>query len=550
MKSRESIFDEVVMHIEYGDNCGSGVLIPTRNQKWLCVLTAHHVMSYAKEIRYEDLKVRRYKNNHFEEVGLSWDQYFFDQEMDIAIIIAEYQEAYLLPVATLHEDDLMYMCGFPEVLKNSRRVKRYALEGKIKGISQEELIASISDYLGTYESSEIDSLYRYSGSGIFSTLDDGLVLAGIETEALTDEAVYHSVRNVSISYIENLIYEHMQDVFERKTEIFDHRDIAMQIKKSNAYPQVLCPVLDVCLQEHSVDELKRQYLAGINAHPDHIRNDIDIKRPFWLRQIKEHFNLNNVVIIKGASGQGKSTLAYRFLMDYYFEDQIVLVRKISNESDIGVAITSLRRIQSEDEIALFYDVQPGDTKWAVFVEDFVKYGKEFHGKLLIAIRQEDYNRIHFDKSSFMVSEIDLQLSETEAFELYQRYRSSEYISFADSWSKFGGRGPLMEYIFMLNHSETLVERIRGQIERIEDTEDSDEWLSILEVVALAGKHNHRLNLERLFGILSCRNQRKLLQRFQKELFIRVSSDGKYIECLHIVRAEILFRVLRDSMGFN
>lgn len=550
MRSRGSVFDEVVLYIEYGDTCGSGVLIPTLNQKWLCVLTAHHVLENAKELRFEKLNVKRLRKNQFEDVDLIWKQYFFDKEMDIAVLMAEYQEAYDLPVATLHEDDLMYMCGFPGILHDNERVKRFTLEGKVKEVSQEDLITSINDPLGTYESSEIDSLQCFSGSGIFASFGDGLVLAGIETEALTNDAAFHSVRNTPIAYIEKMIYAHMQDRFGQKTAVFGHRDISMQIKKSKAYSGIVCPLIDFRSQNQSVAELKKQYLAGINAHPDHIRNDFDFRRTHWLGQIKEQLDQSNIVIIKGASGQGKSTLAYRFLLDNYSEDQIVIMRKISNESDIGIAIKSLCQIQSENEVALLYDVQPGDTKWADFIEDLVKYGKEFYGKLLVTIRQEDYNRTKFDKSMFMVGEIELQLSEAEALELYQRYKSSDYISFADSWSKFGGHGPLLEYIFMLNHSETLTERIRGQIRRIEDTENSDEWIEILEVIALAGKHNHRINFERLFRLLPCRNQRALLQRFQKELFIKVSKEGKYIECLHIVRAEILFHVLRENIGFD
>ena len=550
MLNKESIYDEVVLRIEYGNNCGSGVLIPTHNRKWLCVLTAHHVLGYEIEIAFDRLIVQRYKDHHFEKIELFWTDYFFDSDIDLAVLIAEYQDAHELPVSMLREDDLIYMCGFPENLQTSRHIKRYGLEGKVKSTNREELIASIKDTLGTFESPEIDSLKGYSGAGIFSSCGNKLVLAGIETEALSYDAAFHSVRNVSIYQIEKLIYAHKQDCFEKPTEIFEHRDVTTQIIKSEAYFQILRPIIEFHSQHQSTDVLKAQYLAGINAHPDHIRNGFDIRRTYWIKQIEEEFNQNNVVIIRGASGQGKSTLAYRFCFDYYPEDKIVCVKRILNWGDIEKAVTSLKQVQLDDEFVLIYDVQPGDMEWADFIEEFVKYGKELHCKLLVTIRQEDYNRTHFDKSRFMVSEIELQLTEKEAMYLYERYKSSNYLSFMDSWTKFGEGGPLMEYIFMLNHSESLVERIRGQISRIEDTDDADEWISILEVIALTGKHNHMINLERLFTVLPCRNTRKLLQQFKKELFIKISSDGNYIECLHAVRAEIMFRVLREEMGFD
>ena len=470
--------------------------------------------------------------------------------MDIAIIVAEYQDIYELPVAMLYEDDVVYMCGFPQVLQDSKYVNRFCLEGKVKISNREELITTISDAIGTFDNSEIDTLKCYSGAGIFSSFGKGLVLAGIETEALTKDVAFHSVRNIPISYIEELINAHIADGFKQQPDVFEHRDITMQLKNATSYPRILVPITEMS-QNQSVEEMRNQYFAGINAHPDHIRKNFDIRRPYWIEQLSKHFCRYNVVIVKGASGQGKSTLAYRFLMDRYSEEQILCVKKILNESDIETAMMSLREIRSEKEIVFFYDVQPGDMFWAKFVEDFIKHGQNLQRcKLLIAIRQEDYNRTHFDRSSFMVSEIDLKFSKKEAMGIYDRYKSTNYLSFEDSWVRFGENGPLMEYIFMLNNSVTLVERIRGQIGGIEDTDDADEWIGILEAIALAGKHNHRLNLSRLFTVLPCRNRNKLLERFKKELFIKVSSEGNYIECLHVVRAEILFRVLRERFLFD
>ena len=53
---------------------------------------------------------------------------------------------------------------------------------------------------------------------------------------------------------------------------------------------------------------------GINASPDHIRSGCDLRRGRWLDEIKGRFLKNNIVLIKGASGQGKTTLAYRYLI--------------------------------------------------------------------------------------------------------------------------------------------------------------------------------------------------------------------------------------------
>lgn len=58
---------------------------------------------------------------------------------------------------------------------------------------------------------------------------------------------------------------------------------------------------------------------GIDARPDHIRNNLDIYRKKWINNIKSAYKEKNVVLIRGASGQGKSTLAYRYLLDNFSE---------------------------------------------------------------------------------------------------------------------------------------------------------------------------------------------------------------------------------------
>ncbi|MFZ2539494.1 MAG: hypothetical protein WAX04_11420 [Oscillospiraceae bacterium] len=67
------------------------------------------------------------------------------------------------------------------------------------------------------------------------------------------------------------------------------------------------------------DELSKEYKVGINAHPQHIRNGLDIVRGEWINKIQGCFKNNNIVILKGASGQGKSSLAYRYLIDNYLD---------------------------------------------------------------------------------------------------------------------------------------------------------------------------------------------------------------------------------------
>lgn len=54
------------------------------------------------------------------------------------------------------------------------------------------------------------------------------------------------------------------------------------------YGQTLIPIYDYCRgTDH--DTMKREYQLGIDAHPQHIRESLDIIRPYWLSLIENGF---------------------------------------------------------------------------------------------------------------------------------------------------------------------------------------------------------------------------------------------------------------------
>jgi len=59
--------------------------------------------------------------------------------------------------------------------------------------------------------------------------------------------------------------------------------------------------------------LRDQFQQGMSTRYEHILADCDIQRHRWLERINAGFVKASVVIVRGASGQGKSTLAYRWL---------------------------------------------------------------------------------------------------------------------------------------------------------------------------------------------------------------------------------------------
>ena len=295
-------------------------------------------------------------------------------------------------------------------------------------------------------------------------------------------------------------------------------------------------------------DLALQYKMGANAHPQHIRNKLDIIRDEWLAEIHSYFkNNNNIVIVKGASGQGKSSLAYRYLINNFLENYFFVIEKVLDSQqaiDIVAALNVLSASKSGD-IIVYMDVYPYDKEWLWIVEEINKRGIKL--KLLLTIREEDFNRSDIDFNKTESKVIELNFNESEARKIFDKYNSPSFLNFEQAWERFGETGPFMEFMYLLNQADTLKNKLQSQISQIINNESqADERLNILQVICYIGKNSLKINLQRLLKELPCNQTRKMLLQFEKEYFIRISSDNQYIESLHAVRAEILYEILKQN----
>ena len=171
-------------------------------------------------------------------------------------------------------------------------------------------------------------------------------------------------------------------------------------------------------------------------------------------------------------------------------------------------------------------------------------------RLLVTVREDDYNSSNISRGSVSYEEISLELYEDEAREIYSQYEQNTFISFDDLWKTFGNGGPLLEFIYLINHSMTLEAKINNQITRIDSEIDEREWFNVLAVIAIAGQYDLSIKLDVLFEKIKLKNASKLLQQFEKEFFVKISDNGERIKCLHSVRAHLIIKCLEGKFGFN
>lgn len=309
----------------------------------------------------------------------------------------------------------------------------------------------------------------------------------------------------------------------------------------------------VCLRElqlnYNQEQLKYEYSQGVSAHPTHIRNNLDFKRNYWINEIQTVINNKGVVILKGVSGQGKSTLCYRYLIDTYPEGCVFCVRSIANEKQAQNLVAALDALGKHNEkIIIYIDVQPGETLWAFLLQELQSRG--LTTPVLISIRDEDYNRTPISGKAIQYGIVELILSKEEAEKIYNCFTETqphaEHRTFEEAWQSFGGQGPLIEFVYLLTNNQTLAQRLLDQIDALLQEGVSDEWLELLQLICYAGRLGCAVNLNAVKNEIQCPTMQAAIRRLKDEYFIRVVDENK-LEALHPVRAQIVFNALHDQI---
>lgn len=291
----------------------------------------------------------------------------------------------------------------------------------------------------------------------------------------------------------------------------------------------------------NIDFLRAGFSKGISVSPNHILANLDIRRNKWLDKIEQSFEEFKTIVVHGASGQGKSTLCYRYAFDYYsfaFE-----ITNVHNQNIADITAT-LEEISAELHIPvlIYFDIKPNERAWIEIVRELSGH-KNVH--VLISIREEDWNTASniMDRMT-EYGDVYLDLSEDEAKSLYVANCPSAPVSnFFDIWEMLGEDVPLLEYLYSIKHDTTLRTMLESQFNRL-----SPSQRKIVSSIVIPNYLGSSVPEESLFE----------LEDFDP---IQVSSDltclvDEYFICregnfedLHPVRTKILKDIItRDSQA--
>lgn len=174
-----------------------------------------------------------------------------------------------------------------------------------------------------------NSIKRHFGKSVRNK-DVSWLVANIECKEIDENFVYDSCTNliketfpamsaeVGIRCLLQWIYE----CAEKQAQI-TYNDLVKQVNLVGKFIQdkhsfdttfgkdiIPCSTIEIST---SIDNLQREFYEGVSASYQHVLAKLGVNRELQLAKIDEAFSTSSVAIIHGASGQGKSMLAYQYL---------------------------------------------------------------------------------------------------------------------------------------------------------------------------------------------------------------------------------------------
>lgn len=307
------------------------------------------------------------------------------------------------------------------------------------------------------------------------------------------------------------------------------------------YGNTIIP-LEKMFEKPAAEDIADEYRLGVNARPEHIAEGLDIRRPHWTSKIGSAFKDERIVIVRGASGQGKSTLCYRYLYEsgsIANSYAIVGLDSLEDARDICAFVVVLSEAQSDIVHYVYVDGASGEG-WAWLAQQLYERSGP-NVRMLVSIREEDYTSANLSIKNFRSNEIVLSFGEDEARAIYDVYDQSKFPTFEESWKSFGEAGPLMEYTYSLSVGTSLRSMLNSQVDRLVDAND-DTWVYALYLASLAGSMGLKTTLSALKDCSGCASIMRFVKAVNKEHLLRGGGNGE-IGPLHPYRSAIIAEVL-------
>lgn len=323
--------------------------------------------------------------------------------------------------------------------------------------------------------------------------------------------------------------------------------LSQRIAISEQYGVFIKPLHHIEIAQSSQSKLKSEFFQGTSARYEHVLMGLDVARPHFIEEISNALQASDVIIIHGASGQGKSTLAYRYARSFAPSSllyELLIQNNPAEAIKAVIAITSMVK-NLKTPMLLVIHVTPGTVEWLKLVRELANNELV---KILVTIRQDDWFRATAVGIDFKHESIELQLLEKEAANIYANIDKEtpirHYADFEEAWIKLGSGVPLLEFIYSLVQGDSLKNKLKQQILQISSEQTNvNTQLDLLRIVSLSDTLNAQVEISK---ISHYQGLQFILEKFEREFLLKLSEDRKCIIGLHPVRSAILIEILFDE----
>jgi hypothetical protein len=298
--------------------------------------------------------------------------------------------------------------------------------------------------------------------------------------------------------------------------------------------------------EWLIDSTPTDFFAGKGTRAGHIVAGLDIARPVWIDRIDIALNTSKVCILRSSSGQGKSTLLYRYAYEKRTPKNIFTLRIAETPEQVELIRNYLQHLAKLGlpVLLIIDDVKWQTRLWAAVAQQCAALDI----RVLVTIRDEDWQR--FTQESLISYEIlEPSLDIEEARQIFEQIKVQGKIHLSvtsPDWAyeKIDKPYLLLEYIYLVTQGEMLEERLRYQIKQIHQQQEDPSKIEILRRVTFAHSLGVPLLLEKLFQKISFKSdpQQVLQSMIGEYLYL----ENGLLTGVHWVRSNLLAQILHED----
>jgi len=297
------------------------------------------------------------------------------------------------------------------------------------------------------------------------------------------------------------------------------------------------------------------YYEGKNARSGHILAGLDVRRPIWEDRIDQALHRSRLCVIRASSGQGKSTLLYRYAYEHFHPETALLVRSVGDESMVGPIKQVIEaRMKLGLPVLVFIDnVGPGLRAWHHLVSQLSGHPIMF----LVTMREEDWYRYSASTSGMTAEVVTPVLSIDEAKQIYGAFRQRGKVaagvpSAEWAYEQVSDQKLLIEFTYLITHGEMLADRLHDQVDAFQRLGEDRAKAQVLRLVSVAQAYGARVPLNGILReVAFTGDPDATLTSLEREYVL--FRDGE-CEGLHLVRSRhlvpLLHRILPVEMTMS